>query len=367
MRRTNGLARVLLPSVLVAGMLGAVTPAATAAEPAACAWKPAVLPMPTGARAGVVDAADGSGGYAGTISYGANSAKGGRAVLWKNGRFTDYGNLADPAYRKWVTVVGVNRSGTVVGSVEREGDGFPSAVRSSNGRIKRLPELPGAFASTAEGVNDRGDIVGAMTDTEDVAKWYPVIWPADKPGTVQRLTGLPDASVVATGIDEDGTVLVDVEHEVSEELYLWKGGTARKLAAPDNAQAYIPRGIANGRVIAEVTSAGNVTRSVLWDRDGQPRVVERGADIRDINRDGQLVGRTDDPSWQEFGVWQGTSLAATLHRTDESGLELTVSSDDGTIAGRSWRIPGGHDEPTVWTCRGVLSTGQDTDGGIAQE
>ncbi|MFH8406985.1 hypothetical protein ACH4FX_19610 [Streptomyces sp. NPDC018019] len=76
-------------------------------------------------------AADGSGGYAGTVSYGAGSAVGGRAVLWKNGKFTDYGNLADPPYENWVSIVGVNTTGTVAGIAYRQADGFPSAIRRS--------------------------------------------------------------------------------------------------------------------------------------------------------------------------------------------------------------------------------------------
>lgn len=76
MRRTNGVVRVLLSTALVATVLGAAAPTAEGAE-----------------------ASDGSGGHAGTISYGADSEQGGRAVLWKNGRFTDYGNLAAPNTR----------------------------------------------------------------------------------------------------------------------------------------------------------------------------------------------------------------------------------------------------------------------------
>ncbi|MGA4844635.1 hypothetical protein [Streptomyces sp. G45] len=351
MRRTQGVARVLLSAAVLVAAVGVVGPGAVAAEAGACAWQPSVLPMPAGALAGAVDATDGSGGYAGTISYGADSAKGGRAVLWKDGKLTDYGNLADPAYQNWVGVHGVNDAGTVVGAAYQESTGFPSAIRSRDGRLERLPELPGAFSSRAEGINDRGDIVGAVDTEVDGAPYsHPVIWPADRPGTVVELTGLPATSASATGIDQDGTVTVEATYDVKQELYLWKGGSARRLPLPDGARDVIPRGISNGRVIAQV-GVGADARSVLWDRDGQPRVVERADDIRGINRDGRIVGRTDDPSRRQFGVWQGTALASTLAWSSNRGLELTVSSDDGTLAGRSWTFPGGRDEPTVWACR----------------
>ncbi|MFI1850949.1 hypothetical protein [Streptomyces sp. NPDC020480] len=352
MRRTHGSARVLFSAALMASLVGAVAPTA-AAEPRACAWTPAILPLPAGALTGDVAAADGSGGYAGTISYGANSAQGGRAVLWKNGEFTDYGNLDDPEYQNWVNVAGVNDAGTVVGAAYREADGLPGAVRSRNGKLERLPELPDAYASTAEGVNDHGDIVGAVgTADGDALYWHPVIWPADKPGTVVELTESPDTEAIATGIDQDGTVLVEADFDGNRVPYLWKNGEARQLPLPDGAYDVITRGISNGRVIGQVSyDSGDDGRSVLWDRDGQPRVVERGEDVRGINRDGQIVGRTDDPSWHEFGVWQLTTPGSTLSYAPDRGLELTVSSDDGTIAGQSWKIPGGRDEPTVWTCR----------------
>ncbi|NGO07576.1 hypothetical protein G5C60_07900 [Streptomyces sp. HC44] len=325
---------------------------ATAAERAACVWTPAILPLPTGALTGDVVATDGSGGYAGTISYGADSEEGGRAVLWKNGKFTDYGNLADPEYQNWITVDGVNDAGTVVGAAYRQDDGLPTALRSRNGKMERLPELPGADASVAEGINDHGDIVGAVEATVD-GEWYyhPVIWPADKPGTVVKLTGLPDGEAFATGIDQDGTVLVEVDNGFGRVPYLWKDGEARPLSLPDGAYDVIARGISNGRVIGQVSYDSMESRSVLWDRDGKPRVMARGDDVQGINRDGQIVGRTDDPSWREHGVWQLTTLGSTLSYGPNRGLELAVSSDDGTIAGRSWTFPGGRDEPTVWTCR----------------
>lgn len=353
MRRTNGVARVLVSTVLTATMVGAVAPTAAAAEPAACAWTPAILPLPTGALNGDVVAADGSGGYAGTISYGADSEQGGRAALWKNGKVTDYGNLADPEYQNWLSVSGVNDAGTVVGSAYRQDDGFPAAIRSRNGKMERLPELPGGYASTAEGINDRGDIVGAVeTEADDDPRWRPVIWPADKPGTVVELTGLPEIPAIAAGIDQDGTVLVSVDDSYSRVPYLWTDGDARQLPLPEGAYDVIVRGISNGRVIGQVAyESDNETRSVLWDRDGKPRVVAGGEDVEGINRDGQIVGRTDDPSWRQFGVWQLTTLGSTLSYATDRGIEVSVSSDDGTIAGRSWKIPGGRDEPTVWTCR----------------
>ncbi|KAA6223684.1 hypothetical protein CP973_18740 [Streptomyces albofaciens JCM 4342] len=96
-------------------MAGTVAPSTAAAAPQACVWTPATLPLPAGALTGEVIAADGSGGYAGTVSYGADPVQGERAALWKNGKFTAFGNLTGPGYRNWVTVAGVDGAGTVAG------------------------------------------------------------------------------------------------------------------------------------------------------------------------------------------------------------------------------------------------------------
>lgn len=61
----------------------------------------------------------------------------------------------------------------------------------------RLPEPPGAEASGAEGVN--GDIVGSVETAVDGGSYLqPVVWPADRPGTVATVTGLPAARAVVT-------------------------------------------------------------------------------------------------------------------------------------------------------------------------
>ncbi|MFD9903810.1 hypothetical protein [Streptomyces sp. NPDC059063] len=351
MRRTTGAVRVLLSTGLLVTAIGVVAPAAGAAESAACTWTPSILSLPAGALTGEVHAADGSGGYAGTISYGADSAKGGRAVLWKNGKMTDYGNIVDPEYQNWVSVDGVNKAGTVIGAADRQ-NGYSRAIHSRNGKVELLPDPPGVVKSMATGINDRGDIVGgAAIDRDGALYWYAVMWPADQPGKVVKLPGLPNLSAIATGIDQDGTVLVQVDDGLHELPYLWKGGTAHAMALPDNTRDVITRGISNGRVIGIADTRDKGWRNTLWESDGKPQLVERNADIRGINRDGQIVGRTDDPSWREEGVWQRTKLGSTLKWASDRGLELNVSSDDGTIAGRSWKIPGGKDEPTVWTCR----------------
>lgn len=348
MGRTQRVAGAVLSASLALTVATGLAPTAMAA-PAACTWQQTILPLPSGAPTGEVWASDNNGGYAGTVSFGADSANGEPAVLWKNGKITNLGLLA--GHQKYVSVTGVNQAGTVVGSAPKNtGFGEPTAFRSRNGKLAALPELPKAIGSTAQAVNERGDIVGGVLTEDQI--WQPVIWPADKPGTVVRLTGLPTGgNSIVEGIDKDGTLLVSYDHPTRSRVgYLWKDGTAHELAMPEDAYDVVLRGISNGRVIGQVSYGKGGDGPLLWDRDGKPSVPPRAADLQGINRDGQLVGRTDDPSRHEFGVWKAGKLDSTISYTADHGLELHVSSDDGSIAGRSWKFPGGFDQPTVWRC-----------------
>ncbi|MGC0421797.1 hypothetical protein [Embleya sp. AB8] len=354
MKRKTGVARVLLSAGLMAAMISAVAPTAATAAPTACTWTPAFLPLPAGGLFGEVVAADGSGGYAGTVGYSTDYRnKDTHAVAWKNGKPTDYGYLDDPGYKKVVEVAGVNDSGTIVGIARRTDDGF-NAVRSRNGRIERLPELPGAVYSNPKGINNKGDIVGnvGVVGADKILYFHPVLWPADQPGTVLELTDLPGPSPIVEGLDQDGTVLFTVNTETGPAPYLWQDGTARALPLPAGVKTATMRGISNGRVVANIPFGQmSGTQSLLWDRDGRPQAVPQSIDVRGINRDGRIVGRVDVAPWRSVGVWQLTTLGATLNWAADWQFEIVVASDDGTIAGGSWNYPVGFERPTVWTCR----------------
>jgi uncharacterized membrane protein len=108
-------------------------------------------------------------------------------------KLTDYGYLVDPTCVKGVEVKAVNDAGTVAGITRRTADGFFNAVRSRNSKTERLPEPAGTFASSAQGINEKGDIVGSVgMIVDNVLYFRPVVWPADQPGEVVDLTGLPN-------------------------------------------------------------------------------------------------------------------------------------------------------------------------------
>ncbi|MFI6235513.1 hypothetical protein ACIBD9_18305 [Micromonospora sp. NPDC050784] len=99
-------------------------------------------------------------------------------------------------------VENINRYGVAVGNA------FVGNVyrpwRYRNGRLEWLPVLPTVSNTLALGINSRGDIVGhgAVEETETT---LPLLWPADRPGTVEVIDAPSYAS--AREILDDGTII----------------------------------------------------------------------------------------------------------------------------------------------------------------
>lgn len=335
-----------------------VTLSPTAAAAQACAWTPGALALPSAINDGaMILAADSQGGYAGEgkVKFGPGLFSV-RVLRWSGGQVTNYGSFRNGR----ASVTGVNRHGTVVGHGPRAGlVGDSRAFRSTGAAFEELPEPAGTETSKATAINDNGDVVGHVgvkfqQGTTIYTVHTAVLWPANAPGTVVKLTGLPaTGQTTATGVDQDGTVLV--EHFPTRTnafdataLYLQRGTTARKLALPSGSARVAGHQISNGRV-AGVTYSSSTSpgTGVLWGQDGVPSRPDNNSSVNSVNRDGQSVGWTADGALVTNGVWQQGQQLATLTGT----LGLKVSADDGSVAGWSRAAAfGSKNQPTVWRC-----------------
>ncbi|WP_329182086.1 hypothetical protein OG754_40065 (plasmid) [Streptomyces decoyicus] len=332
-----------LTALVVGAASLSMSPVAAAATTAVCT--PSSLPLPAGTTDGTVTSSDSGGGYAGE-TYGTSAR---HAVRWKNGQITDYGVLPGMSGAS-TTVTGVNRDGTVVGyAVDADNTSHP--FRSREGKLEALPvpSFDGTMNAFATAVNDNGDIVGWAAADRDKAPMAAVMWPASAPGTVVRLTGgLPETGQTsAVGIDQDGTVLVNVHPEddpvSATAAYLWRAGNSRKLAAPSGAAQVQGYGISNGRVAGRADTSG-----IVWDHNGTIVRADKGELLYSINRTGQSVGyQPSAPGAQVLGVWQLGTKIATL-----AGIEKTVSvsADDGSLAGSIHSSTTRRTTPTTWRC-----------------
>jgi uncharacterized membrane protein len=128
-----------------------------------------------------------------------------RPFVWHDGSRTDLGYNGSAA--------GVTRSGRTFG---RELAGFDEwhAVTSHDGETVRLPML-GGFDGGPVDINDRGQIVGHITDSDGADA---VMW---DDGEVIELSGSLPPGNRALAINERGEVLID---NSQEGLFLWDEG-----------------------------------------------------------------------------------------------------------------------------------------------
>jgi probable HAF family extracellular repeat protein len=131
------------------------------------------------------------------------------AVLWRNGRPTDIGNLGGVA---WNTPMAINQRGDIVGfanaSAADGGTFRPHGFLKLRGeRIRPLRPLPGDAVSQALGINDRRQVVGTSC-TAGFASCRAFIW---EDGVMRDLNGLlvhgyPDHLSSANDINDRGQI-----------------------------------------------------------------------------------------------------------------------------------------------------------------
>ncbi len=85
------------------------------------------------------------------------------ALLWEQGRMINLGDLGGSAANNMAFAI--NNEGQAVGSSDLAGDTtFHAFLWSQSTRMQDLGTLAGDFASSANGLNDRGEVVGVSLD-----------------------------------------------------------------------------------------------------------------------------------------------------------------------------------------------------------
>ncbi|GAA0644794.1 hypothetical protein GCM10010174_79800 [Kutzneria viridogrisea] len=320
-----------LPLVALLTAAAVLVPAPNASA-AACTWRPTALPVPTDVSGSTVYATDGHGIYAGVAERGEY-----HFVLWKNGKLTDFGNLVGHT-SSMHSVDGVNSAGTLVGSEGVRGHyPVPQALRSTGDKVELLP---GKGISRAYAINEHGDIVGfgSVPDSSGQNRLLPVRWPADRPGTMEVLPGLPAdwLNAAAVDMDADGTVLLSRNLGDDRPGFLWRNGVVTALPRPAGATSLSVQAIAGGRVVGSATISGT-QHGVLWDRDGTITLLPRANGARDITSSGLIIG---EDTAQRSAVWRLGTFDSELG----ADAELWTAGEDGTIAGRR------NGQATYWRC-----------------
>jgi probable HAF family extracellular repeat protein len=107
------------------------------------------------------------------------------ALLWRNGKVTDLGNLGGTGTFFGNLACAVNNQGQVVGQSDLRGDSTSHAFLWQNGVMTDLGTFAGDFASLGFGINERGLVVGASVDAN--FNFRAVLWDQGKPVDLNTL------------------------------------------------------------------------------------------------------------------------------------------------------------------------------------
>lgn len=155
------------------------------------------------------------------------------AVTWRNG--TIYRDLGLPPGAREAQGAGINDRGDVVGNLTDATTGRIEAFVHRDGQFTRLQSLPGTYATYAWDINNRGDIVGTSNGG------VPVVWKAGStvptvlpvpagryPRSVARINDSGDIIGTATGV-----------YPVSTEAVMWRNGEFIGLGVlPTGSESY---------------------------------------------------------------------------------------------------------------------------------
>jgi hypothetical protein len=193
---------------------------------------------------------------------------------------TDLGPVIEGAYD-------LNASGTVVGQTDR----WDATLRGFVYEKRKISPLltPTGGTSSAQGVNSRGQIVGAATLPG--GNWYPVMW---QKGKMINLDLFGGTWGIAQGINDNGDVVSCIDGRV----VAWIRGQSFDLAIP-NASFMWPAGINNLRQIAATEWAPHSVHAFLyrggaWNQIDVPRENNLPAGntlVSDINERGEVCGQ----------------------------------------------------------------------------
>lgn len=124
-----------------------------------------------------------------------------RGFLWREGTMTE---LPAPPEAAFVTPVDINRSGIVIGNWSFEFDFGGAIVWSNDGAtMTLLPGLQG-LVPTVRGMNDRGDIVGALIDNPNAQR--AILWHNGVPTLLDDLIADDDPLKACTRLEVAGAI-----------------------------------------------------------------------------------------------------------------------------------------------------------------
>jgi probable HAF family extracellular repeat protein len=175
------------------------------------------------------------------------------AFLWRHGRMTDLGTIGD---ERFTTAEAINDHGQIVGSA-----GGPAAWR--RGVPTRLPLIPDAVSGSALDNNDHGDVVGYSEMPGGTTINRAVIWRHGVPTDL----GLDEGISQAVAVNDRRQVVGWREFNDTGEVsaFLWERGRATNLVSLTGHGGFANDINDRGEVVGSAPNGElYVTHAVLW-------------------------------------------------------------------------------------------------------
>jgi probable HAF family extracellular repeat protein len=330
----------------VAALVSCRDTTAPSSLPAVTVRSTSYTATPLGPAIGIAVAINEAGRVAGTRGIRHGEMVHDHAFVWYKGTTADLaerpggGSLASD----------INNRGQVVGTSPTSGDpesGFPHAVLWDRSDIVDLGALPGAVysESRAYAINERGQVAGVSSSAIDFGNDHAVVW---ERGVIRDLGAPPGGASSAFGINDRGDAVGSSQgYDAYPRATLWTKGTVTDVGLIPGADYSLAIDINNrGQVVGESgranysewTHAFTWERGVMTDLGTLPGGLHSSA--TGINAAGQVVGSSDDDKGETHAViWQDGVIR-------DIGIGRAAGINDrGEVVGET------NAGPTLWTVK----------------
>ena len=219
--------------------------------------------------------------------------------LLDRGRYT---TLEVPGATVETAPLGINNRGQIVGTA-RGGSPDRGFLRDARGRVTTI-RFPAARSTTAQKLNDRGQLTGYYSTTTDDPREDPTGFLRDTRGRYTTIAVPGAATTTAVGINNRTQVVGQYQTPDGRfHGYVWERGRITTIDVPGAAATSLvdinDRGQLLGAYADDLTGRPGTVHGFVLDR-GRLRTFDGPAGTLllpgDLNNRGQIVGSTIDPA-----------------------------------------------------------------------
>ena len=241
----------------------------------------------------------------------------------------------------------LNNLRDIVGRKAGNGEGAPRATLWGHSRssAKHLGVLADGDYSSATGINDAGEIVGASNTGRAI---LPFIW--TEKGGLRRLPLLPgDSCGQAVAINKYGHVVCYSSGPSGSRAFLWTRKTGlRSLGGLPGGNHSRAHDINDFDEVAGVSTSSEGEHAVLWTKSGGVRDLgtlpgDSSSEAMAINNAGDVVGYSKGPREMRAFVWtKGGGMEELGILPGGSSSRALDINDSGVVVGNSTSSSGDH-------------------------